>query len=781
MRVLPAILLSGAAVLAQQPQSDLRVPRQPSGGDVVKAPPRPEVENGPATTLQVPTRTTPEVRPASPAVTKAIAGGRDDERVLVDRPDGAGGALWARGADYKASFAGDRWSFVARPATALATAQPLNLRLASARLGGEALMLEAAAVAVQEGNCVHLQHGAVRETVELRSRAVEQTFTFAELPRRGELVLTIDLDTSLVGEQFGAGLRFTGDGTDVRYSGAIAIDADGDRIAATTQLVGDHVEIRVPASFVATADLPLVIDPLVNSANVTSGTVDVGNPDVVYVPATGEWIATYQEIFAAGDWDCWVQRMSSTFQPVGARVAIDFTSNSFFRPRIAHLRYYGQSMVVGEVRFGTNPVKVRGRIVGNALALTTGQFDIATSTQDELVPDVGADSYNGTGYFSVVWEHAYSGTDHDIHARQVDSGGTLRGTAPTLIDTSTFYEANPTISKSDGGPTGASQLYAITYQRRSINSDFDIRGALMSWDGVVQVVAGATNFPIDSFSGSYSILPNVSSPTLLANGHRVFLCVYENAWSNNSDIEMAAFDETGTVLARGNVVQAEGSVLRLGWPQFFPAVDCDGTRFAVSYHENWNNSTTDLDARVTTISYGNGQLFAMDSALAGGTGNPEFAVQIASCYSSSAAQSSTYGTVNDKDAGGTLYIEGDRYDSAVTGLALVRPTTCGGGVFLSATGNPVPAGSMTFQITSTAPIAGFSAGTANSISLPGCSCIVGLDSYYTSIGTSLTLSIPGTPQIIGAAVSIQGWMLGAVGTSCLFDVHLSDTIDVTVR
>ncbi len=287
-------------------------------------------------------------------------------------------------------------------------------------------------------------------------------------------------------------------------------------------------------------------------------------------------------------------------------------------------------------------------------------------------------------------------------------------------------------------------------------------------------------FPIDTFAGSYTIWPNISSPTLLDNGHRVFLCVYENAWSNNGDIEMAAFDETGTVLARGNVVQAEGSLLRLGWPQHFPAVDSDGTRFAVSYHENWNN-TTDLDARVTTIAYGNGQLFAMDSSALAASGAPEFAVQIASCYASSAAPSQTYGTVNDKDSGGNFYIEGDRYDSAPSGLALVRPTACAGGVFLSATGDPLPGNSMTFQLSTAAPIAGFAAGNWNSLSLPGCACIVGVDAYYTAVGTSLPLTIPATAGVIGASLSVQGWMLGAPGSSCLFDIHLSDTIDVTVR
>ncbi len=780
MRTLPFLLLSGSALLAQQPQSEPRIPREPSQGEVVKTTPADVAEAGSVTTLQVPPQSTPETRPVSPAMKRALSAAAQQDQVLLDRPTNDG-LLWALGADYKASFAGDRWSFMARPAVATAPLQPLTFHLASARVDGKELVLAAAAAATQDGSRVHLEHGSVRETIDLRLANVEQTFTFASLPQRGELVLAIDLATDLVGTQNGDGLRFTGEAMDVRYSGAVAIDASGHQVTAPTQLVDGHLEIRVPAAFVASAELPLVIDPIVGSGNVTSGTADVGNPDVVFVPGTGEWIATYQQIFAAGDWDCWVQRMNDQFQPVGARVAIDYTGLSFYRPRIAHLRYYGQSMVVGEARSGTNPTKIVGRICDNALGLSTGQFDVATSTVDERVPDVGADSFNGLGYFSVVWEHSYSGTDHDIYGRQVTNAGALRGTSPIYIDTSTSYEANPTISKSDGGPSGANQLYGVAYQRLSVNGDYDIRGSLLSWDGVIQTVAGSNNFPIDSFAGSYTTLPSVSSPTLDNNGHRVFLCVYENAWSNAGDIEMAAFNEAGTVLARGNVLQAEGAILRMGWPQHFPSVDCDGTRFAVTYHENWNNSTTDLDARLATISYGNGQLFSIESAALAATGSPEFAVQIASQYSSNANQSSGFGTVNDKDASGTYYIEGDRFDAAPHGLALVRSTSCGGGVYLTASGDPLPGNSMSFSLTSTAPIAGFSAGTWNSASLPGCSCIVGVDSFYVAVGTFQPLNIPANPEIIGSALSIQGWMLGAPGTSCLLDIHFSDTIDITVR
>jgi hypothetical protein len=781
MKTLPLLLLS-TSLLAQAPQAEPRIPREPSRGELHKAPPVPSMSNAPATTTVAPPSTAPaRGKPLPAGVTAALVA---DLRpaVMFDVPH-EGGALWALGADYKASFEAAQWTFIARPTAVAERLQPLTFRLATARVGGHDLPLTAGRGVQRHGNLVHLAYGPVVETLDLRPQAIEQTFTFATLPQRGELVLGIALDTELVGQQHGDGLRFTGAWTEVGYTGAIAIDADGDRVAASTTLVDGRIEIRVPAEFVASASLPLVIDPLVSSGIAVTGTNDVGNPDLVYAPTTGEWHVVYQRLFAAGDWDCYVRRMDANFAPLGTATAIDFTTNNWSRPRIAHLQGSNVSMVVGELRIPATAIKVSGRILGNAGTTTTGQFDIAAVSRDSFVPDVGGDPYPsvGGGYFTVVWQFAFSATDHDIYARQVTYTGALRGTGPIFVQTSTAFEANPTISKSDGAGNSVTQRHAIVYQQQIGSADWNILGSFYSWDGVVQPVGGLDNFPIDN-SSAWTVLPSVSSQTLPdSNGNRRFLCVYENPFSNAGDIEMTAFLASGTVVARDNLVDLEGAPLRLGWPQRFPSVDCDGTRFAVGYHENWNNSATDLDARIATVSVGPNELFAMDSAAPGFTGSPEFAVQIASKQSSSGVQDSGYATVNDRDTGTTLVIEGDTYASAPTGLVTVRATACGGGVILSGTGNPLPGNTVTMNLTSTAPIAGFAIGSENNLSLPGCSCILGVDSYLSLVGTILPINIPGNANIIGARLSVQGWMLGAPGTSCLAGIHLSDTLDLLVR
>ncbi|MCB9876610.1 MAG: hypothetical protein H6835_03320 [Planctomycetes bacterium] len=780
MKTLSFLVLT-TSLLAQAPAPVQRTPREPSIGDTTKAAPTAADAQSPVDVPQLPPQQTADQKRPLPEHLRRAIEAAVPQTVLFDRANDDG-RLWALGADYKAVFAADTWSFIARPDADAEQLEPLQFALTAARVGGGALPIAAHGDLQHDGERVHLQHGAVRETIELLLGGAEQSFTFTALPRRGELVLEIAVRGALQGGDAEQGLRFSSQHTDVRYSDAVAIDANGATVPAATEWRGDHIEIRVPAEFVATAALPLVVDPLISSGTVTSGTADVGNPDLVFVPATNEWLVTYQKLYAPGDWDCWVQRMNASFQPVGAPTAIDFTSNSFFRPRVAHLRFYGVSMVVGELRFGSIPVKIVGRIVDNAAATTTAQFDISSATAvSSYVPDVGADCYGGAGYFTVVWEHAYSSTDHDIYARQVTNTGTLRGTGPIYVQASGAYESNPSISKSDGGQSFGDQRYAIVYQRQAPNLDWDILGAMLSWDGVLQLFNGTYSFPIET-SISSTVLPNVSAPTLSApNGERYFLCVYESVWSNAGDIEMAAFDLDGNVMVRNNLVWLEQSPLRLGWPQHFPSVACDGTRFAVAYHENWNNSATDLDVRIATVAYGNGQLFAMDSAAAAATGAPEFAAQIASRYASSGLQDQGHATVNDYDNAGTFRIDGGVYTSAPTGQVLQRATACGGGVTINWSGNMVPGGSLLLSLASSAPIAGFAIGGANSASLPGCGCIVGVDPWLTTVGGFQPIDVPASPLFVGVQLSAQGWMFGAPGTSCLFDIHLSDTLDLTVR
>src|SRR6185503_7504666 len=146
-----------------------------------------------------------------------------------------------------------------------------------------------------------IDRGAFVERYDLALDSLEQTFTFASLPRRGELVLRIPVASELPAFETAAGLEFRGERGSVSYSRAVAIDAHGARSTASTRVEDGAIVIRVDESFLANAALPLVIDPVVSNLWFDSTTEDHRNPDVAWDPLEGVWLAVYQETFSATD------------------------------------------------------------------------------------------------------------------------------------------------------------------------------------------------------------------------------------------------------------------------------------------------------------------------------------------------------------------------------------------------------------------------------------------------------------------------------------------------
>jgi hypothetical protein len=281
------------------------------------------------------------------------------------------------------------------------------------------------------------------------------------------------------------------------------------------------------------------------------------------------------------------------------------------------------------------------------------------------------------------------------------------------------------------------------------------------------------------------VFPSVSSPTRLpTNGPRRFLCAYSSLNSNAGDIEMTGFLATGVVLARGNMYPPDSPYPgHLQFASRYPSVDCDGMRFVVGFEEDFFFLPRPIPF-MTTVSIGSGELLPTGQAYIGNQvilTDPHFAVQVASKYSSTGIQDPTYAGVYDLDTSTALSIGGARYNASPSDGLQTRQTSCGGGVTISGVGDPLPGTVTVFSLTASAPIAGIAVGNANNATIPGCNCILGVDPFQTTIGTILLVPIPDDLTILGTRLSFQGFMLGAPGTSCLSNIHLSDTVDLVVR
>ena len=794
MKLLCLVSLVAAPLAAQAPQ-EVKIPRPPSIGVEKSFEPLPTKDGVPATVgLPVPaddvalTAGSPRavanpgvVARARDGIAKQLA---DPDFVAFDRD--ADGTVWAAADSYKAAFSANGWRFVGRPAPEATVLQPLDFRLAAARLAGNPLEL-GTPVLTRADRRIAYDHGSLVETIDITGAGVEQVFVFDQLAARGELVLEVAVATALAGENTPAGIAFRGAHDHVTYSSAIAIDANGARVAAPTSFADGRITIRVPADFVAAAALPLRVDPWIHAIQVYSSTVDVGEPDVAWDETGQVWAVTFMRNFGGGDWDCYVQRVGfgNPMTLVGGLTTIDVSTNAWFRPRIANLNVYDTFMVVGQLRIGTNPWAIYGRLIGNSGVIVTPQTLIHSSSVDELRPDVGGDTAAPPTYFTVVWEHAFSASDHDIYARQVGPTGTLRGTGPIFVQTSTINQSWPSISKCDGGGSVSSQRFVIVYQHRFSASDEDVYGSMLTWDGNFVPVNGANTFAINT-SGASDVFPAVSSPTLPgSNGARQILAVFERPGSNNGDIYGTCFDQSGNILATGNITQLEQSPLRLPWPQRNPSVDSDGHRFTVAYSEVFNNNTTvnDLDTRATVVARAGSSLFTEEAgvALAISGSSREFNVQIASRYSGLGAYSPNFNTVHDRDAiaGGGLAIDAYSFDAAAQGLFVTRTTACGSHA-INVSGQAVPGGTITFGSTPTPFIPGFVLGSAVSNPVGPCpGCTLGVDGFL-AVGAGYVVNVPNDPAMVGQQFSAQGFVFQFSGAPCIGQISLSDTIDVTI-
>ncbi|MEO6596397.1 MAG: hypothetical protein ABIP94_16730 [Planctomycetota bacterium] len=793
MKLIAVLPLLATTLAAQAPQPVPKLPRPPSVG-VEKSFEAPPVKNGvpTATDLVAPmegraparTHAAPDkaaLQAAANAITSQLA---DPDFVAFDEsPDGT---YWAVGGSYKAAFDANGWRFIGKPAPDADTLQPIEFRLTSATVGGAAVTLSTPE-RVRSDRRVEYRHQHLVEAIDITGGGVEQTFIFDSLPTRGELVLDIAATTALAGENTEHGVLFRGAFDEVSYSPAIAIDANGERIDAPTTFANGYVTIRVPADFVARAALPLRIDPWIHAIQVYPSTNDVGDPDIAWDETAQVWGIVFSRVFGAGDWDCYVQRVQigNPMVLVGGLTTIDASTVSWQRPRIAALSVYAEFMVVAQVRSGTGLWQVSGRILGNSGVLVTNQFAIGTGSVDSYHPDIGGDATAPPCYFTVVWEYAYSATDHDIYARQVEPTGALRGAGPTYVQTNTTNQTWPSISKSCGGLPKSSQRFAIAYQQTAAAGDQDIYGAMLTWDGVFVSVAGNTTFPIATTFWN-DTFPAISSPTVEdITGLRLILTAYERTNTNGGDIAATCFDQAGNLRAGGNISMLENNFVRLPWPQQRPSVDSDGLRFVVGYHELYNNNATlnDWDTYATLVGVNGSSLLIEEVASLASTQQATFNLQLASRYSGTGNPSRNFCTTHDRDpnfASGGFGIDAYSYDALPTGTFTTRNTACGT-LGISSSGQAVPGGFLTLSLTSTPYISGFVLGSPINAPVGPCpGCTLGVDGFL-SVGQFWSLSVPFSLSVIGAQFSAQGFVFQPSGAPCIGQIQLSNTIDVQVQ
>ncbi len=379
----------------------------------------------------------------------------------------AGDTLVAGGPDYKAEFAAAGVTFVPARGRRAPRNRSVRFALTSIARGGAAWQA-ADAVPVRGGELeVHYRRGSVLESYEVRADGLEQRFAFTELPAgSGNLIVRGRLETDLAPSSEGRatdGLTFS-DGSlgGVRIGAITGIDARGERAPGTMRVDGDKLELSLPAAFVDTAALPLVVDPLIGPALLMpAGSGSDDDPDVCYDATEDLYLVVWERRFSGADVDIVGQRVAADGSLFGGTLFIRNDPSNSADPAVANVA--GRFEVFFSEGFPLASRALVACTVEGATGRIRDPVTVRTGGGGLFAPDVGADPASATGRVLFAWYRFETGmTSVPLELRQatVAPNGDLI-LSPTILQHPTGRRgARPSVSPSPG-PDG---LFLVGYE-----------------------------------------------------------------------------------------------------------------------------------------------------------------------------------------------------------------------------------------------------------------------------------------------------------------------------
>lgn len=417
----------------------------------------------------------PAQQPLAPIAPLAAAGQAACAPIHT-QPDDAGQpyGIWAAGRDYKASFAGGM-AFV--PYLGASDEAPVAWRwtTTSATVGEHQLVTMTPRLAHTAWRAEYDLGGLV-EAYDVRPEGLEQTFVLRQRPAtNGELVIRGAVASALRATAVGddGGVRFVDAGGrgGVHYGRAIAIDAMGRRQPMQTQLVDGGLELRLDAAWLAAAQFPLVVDPLVAPVDIGVGATVV---DVAIAhDAMGTKNVWYAEVRRTGtDADLHLFRCDENGQnPV--LVHSDLSASwSSIEPSLG-VNVPAASTVLAWTRDiqGTNLRRVRAHVHDRLDLAFEGTVVFLPSQPDthQWRPTVGHE-LSPVSFTSVLIAYQQeasvafaNGAFSQIHAVELACGGTGSVVAQFPVAATGFVDhERPTLAKVAVGPT---RQWTVGYQR----------------------------------------------------------------------------------------------------------------------------------------------------------------------------------------------------------------------------------------------------------------------------------------------------------------------------
>ncbi len=496
------------------------------------------------------------------------------------------GVLWGLGPDYKVAFGRELVAF--HPLLGPRAPRNLPLAWASPSLHRDATKL-ASTRGVRptprvEGALVTYRHADFEERYRLTDAGVEQSFLVDRLPTGdGDLVVRMPLTTELVieatvpgqhGVRFAAfddvGQRLGG----VRVGGVLAIDAGGRRMAGQVRSDGHSLELVIPRAFVATAELPLLIDPLIGSVLDVGGTTAAqGSPSLGYVQGptstTRGTVVVWQRQFSAFDIDVLGRRYDTAMTPMAGLFGIrSGTTLQSREPAIAPCAMQGYLVVAFTERTSRGLDTIVALTVTPASNTTGPAVQVVADSDPHHRPTVGGYTFHGAqDTLIVAWENL--GQQRIEAARlNVHTDGTLLRFGRAVVSGSDTA-SHPAIARS----SSSTERFLLAWRHDPGNTPTTVRGTRIdpTFAGLSVETLAAPRFGVDGLGVSGDGLHWVVSYGAV-----------EQAAPRVTDVRARFVYEnptTGSLVLRGDEEVAGG----LGSWQGEPAVALTGDEALVVY------------------------------------------------------------------------------------------------------------------------------------------------------------------------------------------------------
>lgn len=754
--ILPALL---AALPAQEPST------------------RPAVELPPPPAIAAPQEAEAELTARALAARDRLADQRQP-RVLFDQPE-PGGPLWAGGTNWKAGFDSTGTTFVPFFGSDAPQNFPLRLELASVHVGGEALPLVPGTPRVEDG-VVRTERGSLTECMQTGLERLEQSFVFRTLPNRGTIALDLAYSTELRPSTIEDGVRFACEHGHVDYTHAVAVDANGKRLPLPITWTDSGLHMEIPASFVADAALPLVLDPTLNAWFLLGSGIPQlqRESDVASFQALGgRTLLVWRRQFSASDGDCYGLLFDGNLGLVQTDFVIDSsTSHDVLKVSCAANNYAQNFLVVYEIRttllwwIGGRTVAANGAL-GNPL--TIEREGVVGINGNNLHPDVGGDpSFAAGGRYTVVFQKTGVGFA-DIYMRQLSSNGGLVTTNAIALSTDPAFEQKPSISKSCGQVTG-DQRWLVCWQRTFSSAPFDqeISGRFVTWNGVLATAAFGVATAV-----AEETVPSPGAPIDVPGGQRLWPVAFETATSLGQprDIILSLRNSIGLQVASTTVSNSAPGI-----DDRDPECDSDGTRMLVGYTgRSLAGQPTEQVALVSFLpSTGTFRFDVQPTGLQTSGSDAKSQVSVVADFSGGGLASPRYFVSFTNETSNTFHLVNYGGWAGSANFYTYRGLTCGG-LGITATGSSAIGQTTTITVAN-GPLSATVIGTPGFIPLNalGCNCVQGVDNFFYG-PNPLVWTIPNNPAYVGLQFSIAGFSIQSGQCLGLFD--MSDTIDFSIR